>query len=140
MAKTPAAQASKPANKTTTTVIYSPIDDSPATCKIWGITFRANVPVEFDPKNRDHYVMQLLPTVHRTADGEVRTKHADTPVFIPECARGNFQFVVDGVRAKRRTSTRKVPPPGAEWTDAHEGVISDSEVVDVAATRDFMTA
>lgn len=139
MAKPPA-QAAKPASKTTTTVVYSPLDDAPATTKCWGVTFKANVPVKFDRDNKDHYVTQLLPTVHKTADGEVRTKHADTLVFIPEMAAGNFQFLVDGKRAKRKVSSRVVPPPGAEWTEANEGAISDSDEVDAAATADFMAA
>jgi hypothetical protein len=126
----PAAQAAKP-KKNTVTVVYSPTDDSPATTKAYGFTFKANVPLEFDPENTAHYVMQLLPKVTHV-DGEARTKHAEQPVFIPDVARGNFQFVVDGKRAKRKISTRKVPAPGAEWTEAHEGQISDSDEIDAS--------
>jgi hypothetical protein len=137
MAKSPmpAAPAAKP-KKTTTTVVYSPLDDAPATTKAYGFTFRANVPLEFDRDNTAHYVEQLMPKV-TVVDGEARTKHVDTPVFIPEIAAGNFQFVVDGKRAKRKVSTRKVPPPGAEWTEAHEGEISESDEIDEGGYADF---
>lgn len=130
LSKDPQASA-KPAKKTVT-VVYSPLDDAPATTRAYGFTFKANMPLEFDPDNRDHYVMQLLPKTRTNENGDVLTKHVETPVFIPDIAKGNFQFVVDGKRARRKTSSRVVPPPGAEWTEAHEGQISDSDEIDTS--------
>src|SRR5258707_14247210 len=111
MAKAPAPVSQAPApkaKKNTVTVVYSPVDESPATTKAYGFTFRANVPLEFDPDNPAHFVMQLLPKEMITNDGERRTRHLETAVFIPEVARGNFQFIVDGKRSRRKISTRKV--------------------------------
>jgi len=155
MAKAPAAApAAKPANKSTVTVIYRPLEhfvldakgkptsshwDPPVT-KWNGIVFRANEPVELDPKNPAHHVTQLLPIELPGQNGETLTKHKEKAVFMGDMARGNPSFEVDGKRAKRKVSTRVVPPPGAEWTEANEGTVSDSDEVDVAATRDFMAA
>lgn len=128
------AQASQ-AVKRTVTVIYHPIDKlDPHTTKWNGITFKANVPVELDPDNPAHYIDQLLPKVITTAEGDLRTKHLPGQIFMGELAKGNPSFEVDGVRAKRKTNTRVVPPPGAEWTEANEGQISSSEEIDASVT------
>jgi hypothetical protein len=133
--------AQKPANKSTVTVIYRPLDVTDPNVTKWnGILFRANEPVELDSKNPAHHVTQLLPVEYPGQNGETLTKHKEQAVFMADMARSNPSFEVDGVRARRKVSTRKVPPPGAEWTEAHEGNVSESDQVDVAATRDFMAA
>jgi hypothetical protein len=139
MAKAP--QASPKASKSTVSVTYVPIhdDDRPKT-KWNGIEFRANVPVELDPENPAHYVTQLVVKGALNSDGEMRTKAVESKVFMGEMAKANPSYVVDGKRARRKISTRVVPPPGAEWTEANEGAISEAQEVDVAATRDFMAA
>jgi hypothetical protein len=129
MAKPAAPQASKPA-KTTVSVTYVPINDDDRPKTKWNnVEFRANVPVELDPANPDHYVVQLLPKAYPGANGETLTKHVESKVFMGEMAKGNPSFIVDGKRARRKVSTRKVPPVGAEWTEAHEGEISYSDEV-----------
>lgn len=139
MAKTPAPAAPKAA-KSTVTVIYRPLDiGDPFYIKWNGIRFDANVPAELDPKNPAHHIMQLMP-IERVVDGEIRTKHHEQKMFMGDMAKANPSFEVDGKRAKRKVSTRQVPPPGAEWTEAHEGTISESDTVDVDATRAFMAA
>jgi hypothetical protein len=130
MAKAPAPQAPKAA-KTTVSVTYVPINDDDRPKTKWNnIEFRANVPVELDPENPDHYVVQLLPKTFPGQNGETLTKHVESKVFMGEMAKGNPSFTVDGKRARRKISTRKVPPPGAEWTEAHEGQISMSDEID----------
>lgn len=129
MAKAPAPQSKAP--KGTVTVIYRPInfDDRPVV-KWNGLTFHANVPVELDPALEAHHIVQLLPKTYPGANGEVLTKHSEAKVFMGELAKANPSFEVDGVRAKRKINTRVVPPPGAEWTEAHEGQISTSDEID----------
>ncbi len=137
MAKAPAPQASPKAAKSTATVVYRPLEyrdgtTDPAITKWNGITFRANVPVELDPKNPAHHIVQLLPKVFAGQGGEALTKHVETKVFMGDMARDNPSFEVDGKRARRKVSTRVVPPPGAEWTEAHEGQISESDEIDTS--------
>jgi hypothetical protein len=135
MAKPTAPQAAKPAHKTTVSVTYRPLDiGDPHVMKWNGITFNANVPVELDPKNPAHQVMQLLPTEIPGPNGEVLKKFKETPMFMGDMARNNPGFEVDGVRCRRRVNTRKVPPPGAEWTEAHEGQVSYSDEIDASVT------
>lgn len=150
------AKASVPAShpvkaaKRTVTVIYRPLEHvlmipdksgklhpggisyDPPKIKWNGITFNANVPVELDPANPDHHIVQLLPKTFPGANGEVLTKHVESKVFMGETAKGNPSFEVDGVRAKRKINTRVVPPPGAEWTEAHEGQVSNSDEIDTS--------
>jgi hypothetical protein len=124
----------KPA-KQTVSVTYIPLEHAgghfdPPVIKWNGITFRANVPVKLDADNPDHHIMQLLPRTFPGTNGEVLTKHVECKVFMGEVAKGNPSFSVDGVRAKRKVSTRTVPAPGAEWTEAHEGQVSYSDQLD----------
>jgi hypothetical protein len=131
--KVPAAQAAPKPAKKTVTVIYRPIDIMDPNVTKWnGITFHANVPVELDPANKAHYIVQLLPKEFAGPDGEVRTKHKEEPVFMGDMARENPSFEVDGKKARRKISSRKVPPPGAEWSEAHEGEISYSDEIDTS--------
>lgn len=132
MAKASVPAISSKPPKSTVTVIYRPFEGDPAYTRWNGIRFDANVPVELDPKNRDHHVMQLLPITREGTNGETLTKHVEKPVFMGDIARNNPSFEVDGKRARRKVSTRMVPPPGAEWTDAHEGQISDSDEIDTS--------
>lgn len=123
------------AAKNTVTVTYRPLEYSngtmdPARTKWNGITFEANVPVELDPENPAHYVTQLVVKGAQNAEGEMRTKAVEAKVFMGEMAKNNPSFEVDGRRAKRKVNTRIVPPPGAEWTEQHEGQISNSEELD----------
>jgi hypothetical protein len=133
----PATVAAAPAqrSKNTVTVIYRPLSyandaTDPARTKWNGILFNANVPVELDRDNPAHYISQLLPKTYPGSNGETLTKHTEQKVFMGEIAKGNPSFEVDGKRVKPKKNTRVVPPPGAEWTDANEGVISDSDEID----------
>jgi hypothetical protein len=115
----------------TVSVTYVPIDIGDPHMTRWnGVAFKANVPVELDPDNPDHYVIQLLPKTFPGTNGEVLTKHVEAKVFMGDMARTNPGFEVDGKKIRRKVSTRKVPPPGAEWTDAHEGQLSYSDEID----------
>jgi hypothetical protein len=132
-----AAQASPKACKATVTVVYRPLEyrdgsTDPANVKWNGIQFKANVPVELDPKNPAHHIVQLLPRTFPGQNGEALTKHVESKVFMGDMARDNPSFEVDGKRVKRKVSTRVVPPPGAEWTEAHEGRISESDEIDTS--------
>jgi hypothetical protein len=144
---TPAAAPAR-ASKRTVSVIYRPLEHKqlrigptgelqygashwdPPNTKWYGITFRANIPVELDPDNPAHFVAALLPKTYPGANGEMLTKHVESKLFMGELAKTNPSFEVDGVIAKRKKNTRVVPPPGAEWTEANEGVISDSDEID----------
>lgn len=114
----------------TVEVIYRPFPDEPHTTIWHGIKFRANVPVLLDRNNPAHSYEQLLPRHITGPNGEVLTKHVPTMVFMGEIAKGNPAFEVDGHRARKLVSSRVVPPPGAEWTEAHEGQISESHQLD----------
>jgi hypothetical protein len=129
-AATPAAAPAR-ASKRTVSVTYlaDKIGDPPFT-KWNGILFKANVPVELNPDNEAHYIAQLLPRQIPGQNGETLTKHVEQKMFMGELAKNNPSFEVDGVRARAKKNTRVVPPPGAEWTDAHEGAISYSDEID----------
>ena len=98
--------------------------DGPIETTCWGIKFEVNVPVTIDPKRT---VPQLMPTQVVLPDGSTQTRHTERDVPVIDLAKNNPDFEVEGFpRAKRRTSTRVVPPPGAEWTKAHEGEIDEA--------------
>lgn len=123
--------------KSTVTVIYRPIEypdgtTDPAITKWNGITFRANVPVELDPTDKAHCIIQLLPVEIPGQNGETLTKHKEKPVFMGDLARENPSFEVDGKRARRKINTRVVPPAGAEWAEKNEGEISYSDTIDTS--------
>lgn len=133
MAKASVPQTSAKPPKSTVTVTYRPLDIGDPPYTRWnGVRFDANVAVELDPKNPAHHVMQLLPIAREGTNGETLTKHVETKVFMGDIARDNPSFEVDGKRARRKINTRKVPPPGAEWTDAHEGQLSYSDEIDAS--------
>lgn len=91
-----------------------------------GVTFHANVPVLLDPER--HFVLIDKPKILEQSDGSIRTITRETRVSMIELAKGNPSFKVDGCpRAKRKISTRVVPPPGAEWEGKHEGEISEAD-------------
>jgi len=127
----PSTSAQGRAPKRTVSVVYCPLNVTDPNVTKWnGVTFRANVPVELDPDNKAHYVEVPLPRTITGQNGEALTKHVESPVFMGELAKRNPSFEVDGVRARAKRNTRVVPPPGAEWTEAHEGAISYSDEID----------
>lgn len=107
-------------------VTYLPLNPTDPNVVKWnGVTFRANVPMAL---NEFHYVIIDKPHEIPQGDGTIRTITKQTKVAMVELAKGNPSFKVDGFpRAKVRKSTRVVPPPGAEWTNAHEGEISEAD-------------
>jgi hypothetical protein len=107
-------------------VTYRPYDGDPHSVKWNGVLFRANVPVTLDRANREHHIEQLLPKQYPGTNGETLTKHVPALVFMGDMARTNPSFEVDGERARRKINTRVVPAPGQEWSEAHEGQISES--------------
>lgn len=122
MAKAPTQTAKAPsASKKTVTVTYRPLEhgdgsyDPPVT-KWNGITFHANMPVELNPRNRAHFIEQLLPKTFVSGDGDVKTKHLPQLVFMGDLAKDNPSFEVEGFpRARHIKPATKVPPAGAEW-------------------------
>jgi hypothetical protein len=124
----PAPQPAKTA-RTTVAVTYRPLNAfDPNVVKWNGITFRANEPVQIDPKNKAHGYLIPMPKEYAGPDGEVHTKHRDTWVSMIETAKDNPSFEVEGFpRAKVRKSKRVVPPPGAEWADQHEDEVDVEE-------------
>jgi hypothetical protein len=125
-----AAEVHKVLHGTTVSVIYRPYDGDPHTVKWNGVQFRANVPVTLDRANREHHIEQLLPKQFPGTNGETLTKHIPALVFMGDMARTNPSFEVDGERARRKINTRVVPAPGQDWSEAHEGQISESDIID----------
>src|SRR5262245_25478147 len=114
--------------KKTVSLTYEPIHEDDRTVTEWnGIRFKAHVPVELDRENPAHHIMQLIVT---SKDGGQHTHAVEKRVFMGDAAKNNPSWSVDGVRPPRKVNTRVVPPPGAEWTDAHEGQIFYAEKLD----------
>jgi len=120
--------------KRSLSVIYRPGEMDRPSVKWNGVTFKANIAVELDPDNEEHYITQLMPKVFVGPHGEAQTKHRNCDVFMGDLARNNPSFEVDGKRARKKINTRTVPPPGAEWEERHEGIISYSDQLDSGAT------
>lgn len=118
---------------TTVQVTYRPFDGDPHSVTWNGVKFRANVPIELSRDNTAHYVEQLLPKQFPGLNGEINTKHMPAKVFMGDMAKTNPSFEVDGHRERKKVNSRIVPPPGAEWTDVHEGEISYSSRLDDVA-------
>lgn len=116
--------------KRSVTVEYKPLDRTDSWKVTWnGIDFGANQPVELDPDNPRHYIMQPQ-RKERIQEGMTLTFHEDAPVFMGDVARGNPHFAVDGVQAKRLVSTRQVPRPGEEWQAQHRGEVMDAAMAE----------
>ena len=148
MAKTSkplASAAAKPA-RNTLSVIYRPIEhaasDYDPPVVVWNkIKFHANIPVELNPRNRAHYIEQLIPKQFVSGDGEVRTKHLPQMVFMGELAKHNSSFEVEGfARAKHVMPTvtladgkkvrATVPPAGAEWAGTNRADLIPAGEID----------
>jgi len=131
--KAPASTAPK-ASKKTVAVTYRPLNTDDRTEIVWNkVKFLANVPVELDPNDKAHGYDVPMPKQYPGQNGETLTKHVETWVSMIDIAKDNPSFEVEGFpRARRKISTRKVPPPGAEWTEKNEGEISISDTIDTS--------
>jgi hypothetical protein len=129
--KTDTYEAPISAKKTTVTVVYRPPDRFDPSFVEWnGIKFRANLAVELDPKNPNHYISQLMPHTRTLSDGETLTTHKPERMFMGDLARDNWQFETDGVQPKHLISTRVVPQAGEDWRQDHMGEIMEAAIAD----------
>lgn len=128
MAKAPTAAPAAP-KRSTVAVTYRPLNPTDPNVVRWnGIKFEANVPVQLDPANPKHKIETHLATELEGPEGEVRLKQRKAFVSMIELAKLNPSFQVENCpRAKVKTSKRVVPPPGAEWADAHAGELDDHD-------------
>jgi len=88
----------RPKTKPTVAVCYVPQndDDRPRT-RVGSIVFLANVPVELNRGNPQHYVEQLLGVRGETSDGATIIKHSPKKVFLGDVLKENPSFTIDGV-------------------------------------------
>jgi hypothetical protein len=102
-----------------TKVTYIPSEPGdPAVKPIHGIKFPANVPVELDPKNREHGYNQLVRTTKvDPVTGREMFEYKETWVSLIETLKGHHDFQIEGeaTPAARKPGRPRIPRTSEDY-------------------------
>jgi hypothetical protein len=102
-----------------TKVTYIPRDPTDPAMMLWnGVKFPANVPVDLDPKNRQHGYPVPLPTPKTDpVTGREMLEYKETWVSMIDQAKGNPSFQVEGEvpAAARKPGRPRIPRTSEDY-------------------------